>query len=239
MNSDALFRHTIATSDLGSLIEALENGLNVDIESQNFIKVLELSIKNGDEAAFAKLLTYIPELRLKTRLRVANVPKKRGVWLRSWNIFCQFVIPIATDVLLILIFYSAFCYALHYMVIHSTGRIQILSAQWYDRLQSSATPFTVWIQLQIFDGMKHRFSREFLFNTLDGSLVFLWLGMATKLISPSSWFGGCLHEGLYSLNSFWGLSTRKLLTRYMPRWRRSYFSIILGLDNFFSLDTRS
>jgi ankyrin repeat protein len=232
MNSDALFQHTIATSDLGSLTEALQNGSNVDIESQNFVKVLELSIKNGDEAAFTKLLTYIPELRLKTRLRVADVPKEGGVWLQLWNIFRQFVISIITDVLLIIIFCSALCYALLYMVIHSTGRIQILSAEWYDRLHGSASPFSVWITLQIFYGMKHRFSREFLFDTLDGSLVFLWLAIATKFISPSSWFGGCLHEGLYSLSSFWGLQTRSTLARYMPSWRRSYFSLILGSDNF-------
>jgi ankyrin repeat protein len=232
MNSDALFQHTIATSDLGSLTEALQNGSNVDIESQNFVKVLELSIKNGDEAAFTKLLTYIPELRLKTRLRVADVPKEGGVWLQLWNIFRQFVISIITDVPLIIIFYSALCYALLYTVIHSTGRIQILSAVWYDRLHGSASPFSVWITLQIFYGMKHRFSREFLFDTLDGSLVFLWLAIATKFISPSSWFGGCLYEGLYSLSSFWGLQTRSTLAQYMPSWRRGYFSIILGSDNF-------
>jgi ankyrin repeat protein len=218
MDSDALFRHTIATSDLESLIEALGDGWKVDIESQSFIKVLELSIKNGDEAAFAKLLTYIPELRLKTRLRVAD----GGVWLKLWNV--------TRDCLQLLIFSYAFCYALHYMVIHSTGKIQILSAEWYDRLHSS--PFSGWITLQIFNGMKHRFSRKFLFITLDGSLVFLWLAIATKFISPSSWFGGCLHEGLYSPTSFRGLQTRTILAGFMPSWRRNYFRIILGSDNF-------
>lgn len=232
MNSDAVFQRAIVTSDLKSLVETLEHGLNVDIDSQNFIKVLELSINNGDEAALAKLLTYIPELRLKRRSRVADIPEERGIWLQVWDIFCRFVISIVTDGLLILIFYSAFSYALHYMVIHSTGRIQILSAEWSDRLHSSASPFSVWVTLQIFHGMKRRFSREFLYNTLDGSLVFLWLVIATKFVSPSSWFGSCLHEGLYSLSSFWGLQTRSALAQYMPSWRHTYFSIILGSDHF-------
>ena len=130
------------------------------------------------------------------------------------------------------IFYSAFSYALQYMMIHSTGGIQTLSAEWYDRLHSAASPFSVWVTLQIFHGMKRRFSRDFLYNTLDGSLVFLWLAITTKFISPSSWFGSCLHEGLYSSISFWGLQTRSALAQCMPSWRQSYFSIILGSDHF-------
>lgn len=232
MNSDAVFQQAITTSDLESLIEALENGLEVDVDSQNFVEVLELSIKNGDEAAFTKLLTYIQDLRLKTRSRSADVLNERGVWLQLWDIFCRLVISIVTDGLLIIIFYTALSYALHYIAIHSTGRIQRLSAEWYDRLHSLASPFSVWATSQILYGMKHRFSREFLFNTLDGSLVFLWLAIATRFISSSSWFGGCLHDGLYSPSSFWGLQTRSTLARYMPSWRQSYFTIILGSDNF-------
>ena len=79
MSFDAIFQRAIATSDLKCLVEALEHGLNVDIDSQYFIKVLKLSIKNGDEAAFAKLLIYIPELRLKTWSRKADFPEERGV----------------------------------------------------------------------------------------------------------------------------------------------------------------
>jgi hypothetical protein len=232
MYSDALFQHSIATSDLGSLTEALQDCSDVDIESQNFVKVLELSIKNGDVAAFAKLITYIPELRLKTKLQVADVHKERGVCVQLWNIFLQLVVSIVTEGILIITFIYALCYTLLYMVNHSSGRTHILSAMWYDHLHSSASPFSLWIILRVYNGMKHRFSREFLHDTLDGLLVFLWLAIATKFISPLSWFGSCLHEGLYSLSSFWGFQTRSTFIRYMPSWRRSYFSTILGSDHF-------
>ncbi|KAF7532049.1 hypothetical protein G7054_g8311 [Neopestalotiopsis clavispora] len=227
MNSDEIFRDAFATSDLGSLKTIFDDGLHVNTESQNFSNVVRLSITNGDEAAFAKLLTYIPDLRLKSKVRSANEPIDQ-VRPAAWYILHRIAVAIISD-------WVVLCLPMVYSAINSTGIIPSPIASAVARLPTSSVPFNLWIILRLFDALKCRTSREILFHTLDtldGALVFMWLAIATRFISTGWWLGFYLHKGLYSFSSFWGLQIRASLARNMPGWRRSYFSIVLGSDSF-------
>ena len=59
MSFDDVFNHALATADLTSIMKVLENDSKVDTQSESFRLVLELSIQNGEEAVFARLLRYI------------------------------------------------------------------------------------------------------------------------------------------------------------------------------------
>lgn len=226
MDSDVIFRDAMASCDFESLKTVLQDDSYVDIESQNFVEILRLCITNGDEAAFAKLLLFVPNMRLKS-IRVVNAPQQ-GVWRKIRDHFRQSASEFVQ------IIFSCYClsFLVKYSAVHSTGLIQTLSAWTYVKLQYSATPFGFWITQRIFKGLKCRFSQHFLLDTFDGALRFMWLAIATTFISPRSWMGFHLHKSLYSPDSIFGSLLEDFLAENMPKWRRSYFSIVFGSDSF-------
>jgi ankyrin repeat protein len=229
MKSDKLFRDAIAASDLRSLKTVFEDDLHVNPESEDFSNVVRLSITNGDEETFAKLLTYVTDLRLKTR---AAIESENEAGRQFWHILHQFTVLNVPGSTRLYLFHRFFCFLIIYSAINLTGMIQSLSALAAARLQTPVAHFDLWIVLRLFDGLKRQFSREFLFDTLDGALVIMWIAILTTFVSPGSWFGFYPHEDLYSFTFVVGLGIRTFLAQKMPAWRRSYFSIVLGSDSF-------
>lgn len=230
MSFDDVFNHAFATADLTSIMKVLENDSKVDTQSESFRLVLELSIQNGEEAVFARLLRYIPKLTLRTRLQAVKPSRQHLIRQVLWKI--------VTELVFCLFYYYALPTVLLYTVFHFSGRAREASAWWYDHLHSSASPFSLWISFLVFHGMKQRFSRKFFLDSLDSGLVFLWLAIATRFVSQSSWIGNCIYQGHSSLLSFKGLQIRSMLNQYMPSWRRKYFAIVLGPDHVLATSTQ-
>ena len=87
--------------------------------------------------------------------------------------------------------------------------------------------------------MKRKFSREYLFDTFDQCLVFLWLAVAARFVPESSWIGDCIHQARFSLISFKGIYTRGILNRFMPSLRRSYFVSVFGPEHVLAKSSKA
>ena len=237
VDNDVVFQHAVAAADLTSIIKVLKNDSRVDTNSESFRRVLDLSMKNGEEAVFARLLSYIPDLTLRTRSQAVERSRRHLVTQAVWKSMRQLSIVVAE------IYFCLFCYyalngVLLYTVLHSSGWVREASAWCYDHLNTSASPFSVWVAYLVFYGMQKRFSRKFFLDSLDTGLVFLLLTIATRFVSQSSWIGGCIYQGKSSI-SMKGLQTRNVLNLYMPTWRRKYFAMILGPDHVLASSTQT
>ena len=120
VDSDAVFQHAVAAADLTSIIKVLENDSKVDTESESFRRVLELSMKNGEEAVFARLLRYIPDLTLRARSQAVERSRPQLVTQTVWKIIRQLPIVVA-EIFLCIFWYYALNSVLLYTVLHSSG----------------------------------------------------------------------------------------------------------------------
>ena len=238
MDADKAFRHALATADLTHITKVLESGPKVNSQSESFGLVLKLVISNGDEAVFARLLRCIPNLKLSSRSPAAIPSRRRRVLQLLWNTIPQLIASIVTEIIFNLFCYRALLLVLSYLGTHYSDQGGGVILWWYDHLHNSANVFGVWISLLVFHGMKQRLSQQFFLDSLDNSLVFIWLAIAKRFIPQASWIGDCIYQGLFSFNSFKGLQTRSLLHQYVPGLRRKYFAIILGPDHVLAMPTQ-
>ena len=239
---DAIFNHAVTTADFTNIKGLSRSDLKVNIQSQAFSKVLELSIRNGENAAFAKLLRFIPDLTLKTRSHASKPSKQQPIHEVWWNVVLNLpfrrVGYVITELLLCIGYYYTLSFIIQYIMLHSSGLPYEVSAWLFDHLQIAPSPFSVRMWMRPFLGIKQRFSQEFFLDSLDGGLLLLCLAIGTRAVSQSSWIGGCIHEGYSSAVSFKGQLTRGLLNQYMPIWRRRYIIMLLGHDHGLATATR-
>jgi ankyrin repeat protein len=232
MSLESVFNQPTATEDLARIVEAHATVTDVDDQSEAFASALELAIRNGDEFVFARLLKQIPKLVLNKRCPPLESTRASPLSFKLWRIAKQIVVGIITDAFFRVAYYYTLSYSLQQASLRCCCGIGVASARLYDHLHSSPSPFSLWIWFLMFNGLKQRFSRKFLFASLDAGLVFLLLAIATRLVSRSSWIGDCLHEGHSALASYKGIQTRILLDQFMPSLRRVYFAIVLGPGHY-------
>ena len=177
LNYDTVFQHAVATVDFTGIMNSPENNPKVDTQSESFRLVLELSIKNGEEEVFSRLLRHIPNLTLRARSQAVEHSRQHLILQGLGEIMRQLTTGVVTEAIFTLFCYYALSHVLLYSALHSSGIAREGSAWWYDYLHTSASPFSVWISLLVFYGMKQRFSREFLLDSLDSGLVFLLLAI--------------------------------------------------------------